>query len=207
SFLSAPVCLGMAVAAEPLIHLLWGGKWDAATPVFQLMLVSLFARLLAPMSLALAESRGNWRLRSLLMAADGLGLVASAALGAAFGGLFTVALWVSGYRILSGLTQCLYISHHAQVPLAQTLNMALPPALAALASAAAGLAAGQALLPASGLAASDLLAQTGLALAVFAGLFALAGLTLLRPRLRETLELFRTLRRPRAANPAAGTGG
>jgi len=200
-FLSAPACLGMAVAAGPLIHLLWGGRWDAATPVFQLMLMSLFARLLAPLSLALAESRGNWRLRSLLMAADGLGLVASAALGAAFGGLFAVALWVAGYRILSGLAQCLYISRHAEVPMAQTLNMALTPALVSLASAAAGLAAGRALLPASGM-----LVQTGLALAVFVVLYALAGLTLLRPRLREALELYRTLRRPMPEGPAAGAG-
>ena len=203
SFLSAPACLGMAVVAGPLIHLLWGGKWDAAAPVFQLMLVSQFARLLAPLSLALAESRGNWRLRSLLMAADGLGLVASAALGAACGGLFAVALWVSGYRILSGLGQCLYISRHADAPLGRTLSAALPSALAALAAAAAGLGAARTLLPASGPT-----IQTGLALAVFAALYALAGLTLLRPRLREALDLVRTLlHRPTADADATGTGG
>ena len=91
----------------------------------------------------------------------------------------------------------------------QTLGVALPPALAALACAAGGLAAGRAFLPVSGLSVSGLLAQAGLALAVFAALYALAGLTLLRPRLREALDLGRTLlNRPKAdAATATGAGG
>ncbi|MBA4356093.1 MAG: oligosaccharide flippase family protein [Humidesulfovibrio sp.] len=200
SFLSAPICLGMAIVAEPLIHLLWSGKWDASVPVFQLMLVSLFARLLAPLGLALAESRGNWRLRSLLMGADGLGLVASAALGAASGGLLAVALWISGYRILSGLAQCLLISRHAAVSTAQTLRAVLPPAVLSLACALAGMAAGRAVLPTSGLA-----PLAALSLAVFTALYALTSLTLLRQPLREVFELGRTLLRKPA--PATVTGG
>lgn len=198
-FLSAPVCLGMALAAEPLIHFLWQGKWDGATPVFQLMLVSLFARLLSPLSLALAESRGDWRLRSLLMAADGVGLVASAAMGALTGGIVAVAVWVSCYRVASGLGQCLLISQRAGVSLRQALMAALPPAVLALACAFVGMAAAR-LLPA----AAGPLPQTALALALFASLYVLGSLTLLRERLREVLELARSMRR--TAAPAAEAG-
>lgn len=200
SFLAAPICLGMAVAADPLIHLLWAGKWDAATPVFQLLLVSLFARLLAPLSLALAESRGHWRLRSLLMAADGLGLVTSAALGATLGGLLSVALWVSGYRILSGLAQCLFIGRSTAVPLSQTLGATLPPALLAIGGALVGMAAASALLPQAGA-----LAQVALALSLLTAVYALGCLTQLRPQWREALALARSLRS--TAHQTDRTGG
>lgn len=198
-FVSAPLSFCMAIAAEPVVSLLWQGKWDAATPVFQLMLCGLSARLLVPLSIALVESSGNWRLRSLLMAIDGLGLVLATAMGTAFGGLLAVAWWVAGYRILSGLAQCLFISRSAGIAPGQSLGSILPSVLLALGGSLASVALVRTLLPSAGA-----LAQSALSLALFTVLYALASLTLLKPRLNDLLELGRSLRRKTAMESEAG---
>jgi O-antigen/teichoic acid export membrane protein len=114
-FVVAPACAAMAVVADPLVRLLWAGKWDAAIPVTQIMAASMATRLLTPASRSIIEARGRWRLRGMLMSADAILTLAAAAVGAVSGGLLTIALWVGGYRFASGLVNCLVAGAAADI--------------------------------------------------------------------------------------------
>lgn len=184
SYLVTPLCLGLALVAGPLVHLLWRGKWDAATIVFQIILLGLFMRIQVPLSIALMESRGKWRFRSLLTICDGLGLLAAAALGTMTGGLLSIAAWVCGYRLVSGLIQCALIARSASISTTVLLRRMLPPAAAALACALAGHLLWGVLAPISG----EIMRAT-LSLLTFIGLYAVASFTLLRAQMDEARSL------------------
>lgn len=208
SYVVTPLCLGLALVAEPLVHHLWRGKWDPAAIVFQLILLGLFLRIQVPLGVALLESRGRWRFRSLLVACDGLGLVAAAGLGAANGGLVRIALCVAGYRLLSSLAQCVLMARQAGLIPAALLRRILKPAAVALACAAAAHLLGAALSPpggenpgASGLGTNELGAVV--ALGAFTALYALASLTLLCEQWREARALILDRFRRAAPQPEA----
>ncbi|MBU1041669.1 MAG: oligosaccharide flippase family protein [Proteobacteria bacterium] len=203
SYIVAPLCLGLVLVAGPLVHTLWHGKWDAATIVFQLILVGMFMRIQVPLGVALMESRGKWRLRSLLVLCDGLGLVAAAALGAKAGGLTSIAVYVGGYRLISSLLQCMVVSRSAEIPAAALLRRIIPPAATALACAALAYSLWSALCPISG----DI-ARAALTLGSFTGLYALASLTLMRSQTAEASALIlERFRRTGGGAKQAGNGG
>jgi O-antigen/teichoic acid export membrane protein len=184
SYVVTPLCFGLAIVAQPLVHHLWRGKWDAATIVFQFMLLGLFMRIQVPLSVALMESRGRWRFRSLLVVFDGFGLVAVAAVGALTGGLLTIALWVGGYRLISSLFQCILVARSAGIPTAEWLRKISIPSLTAIFCAAASHVLWNVLVPLPG----DI-AQALLTLATFTGLYALASITLLKEQMNEASAL------------------
>ncbi len=99
-------CFALVLAATPLIHGLWGGKWDRAIPVVQLLALSLPVKLVVPLCRSLIEGRGEWKFVSKLLLADGIGTLIAGGLGAWLGGLMTIAAVVSGYNLVLGLIFC-----------------------------------------------------------------------------------------------------
>jgi len=98
----------LVVLAEPLIHLLWAGKWDDATLGVQALGVGLPFRLLAPISISLVESRGHWRAAAFLTAFAAVGTLGAAALGASLGGATSIAICISVQQVVVGVVQSVF---------------------------------------------------------------------------------------------------
>ena len=99
-------CYGLFLAAGPLVHCLWAGKWDNAVPVVQILALSLPIRLMVPLCRTMIEGRGEWRLVSGLLAVDAIGTLLASSLGAWVGGLTTIACVMSAYNLVFGVFMC-----------------------------------------------------------------------------------------------------
>jgi O-antigen/teichoic acid export membrane protein len=106
-FSAAPVCVGLAVVADPLIKLLfWNGKWDGAIPVIQLTSIVLVPLLLSTMASALIEAQGRWGLQTSLMIIHATSTMVAAYLGSRTGNtLLSLTLWVGCQHGINGLVQ------------------------------------------------------------------------------------------------------
>lgn len=135
-------CFGLALAAPAAIHGLWGGKWDEAIPVVQILSLAMPVRLMIPLCRAMLEARGEWKLVSILSICDGLGLVVAGAVGALLGDLWAITLVVTGYNLISGFMYCAIVANSLLTP----LKSIFMPLLATLWIGLAALAAGGASL-------------------------------------------------------------
>lgn len=93
------ISFAMATVAEPLVHVIWSGKWDLAVPVIQILGVTALPRVITPIARSLLEARGQWRFVAMISWVDAFGLIASAAIGAALGGLLSIAIAVGIYNV------------------------------------------------------------------------------------------------------------
>ena len=100
---SVPLSLAFALAAPLVIRLLWHGKWNMAIGATQTLAACVPAWLVLHCVRALLEARGLWRLRFLLLAGNGFGGIAAAAIGTWFGSVESIALSVSSFYVLFGL--------------------------------------------------------------------------------------------------------
>jgi teichuronic acid exporter len=116
-------CFALVLTANPLVHGLWGGKWDSAIPVVQLLALSLPIKLVVPLCRSLLEGRGEWKFVSTLLLADGIGTIIAGGVGAWLGGLMTIAAVVSGYNLLFGLMFCGFVTKRIG---GQLRNMLVP---------------------------------------------------------------------------------
>jgi teichuronic acid exporter len=116
-------CFALVLTANPLVHGLWGGRWDSAIPVVQLLALSLPIKLVVPLCRSLLEGRGEWKFVSTLLLADGIGTIIAGGVGAWLGGLMTIAAVVSGYNLLSGLMFCGFVTKRIG---GQLRNMLVP---------------------------------------------------------------------------------
>lgn len=110
-------CFALVVASPAGIHALWGGKWDEAIPVVQLLSLTMPIRLMIPLCRAMLEARGEWRVMSVLSISDGMGIILAGALGAWTGELLTITGVVSGYNLVSGLLYCGVVARRLHIPL------------------------------------------------------------------------------------------
>lgn len=110
-------CFALVVASPAGIHALWGGKWDEAIPVVQLLSLTMPIRLMIPLCRAMLEARGEWRVMSVLSISDGMGIILAGALGAWTGELLTITGVVSGYNLVSGLLYCGVVARRLLIPL------------------------------------------------------------------------------------------
>jgi O-antigen/teichoic acid export membrane protein len=104
------ICFAMFISAGALVHGLWGGKWDSAIPVVQLLALSLPIKMVMPLCRSLMEGRGQWQLVSALLLADGVGTVIAGGFGAWLGGVTSIASVVSLYNLVFGLFFCGFIT-------------------------------------------------------------------------------------------------
>jgi O-antigen/teichoic acid export membrane protein len=103
--LGAPACVALAVLSPALLHLVWQGKWDDATPVVQCLSIALFSWVLGQLSLQMVSALGAWRVHAALVGLDAVTLMGAAAVGARSGDLTQLALWVSAQRLCWGFVQ------------------------------------------------------------------------------------------------------
>jgi PST family polysaccharide transporter len=98
-----PLAISFALAAPLAIHLLWHGKWDIAAQATQVLAACLPAWLVIHCARALLEARGYWRLRFGLLTVNGVGGIASAAIGTFFGGVEQIAASVAVFYVVFSL--------------------------------------------------------------------------------------------------------
>lgn len=105
TLVAAPMCVAAALAVPAAIELVWQGKWRDASVVSQVMLLALLTRLMSPLSRALLEALGRWRLQAVSILIDGLGMMAvtGAATWLAEGDIPRIAITIAAYRLAGGL--------------------------------------------------------------------------------------------------------
>jgi O-antigen/teichoic acid export membrane protein len=131
-------CFAFVLAAAALVHNLWAGKWDSAIPVVQLLALSLPIKMVMPLCRSLLEGRGEWRLVSTLLLADGIGTVIAGGVGAWLGGVISIASLVSAYNLGFGLFFCAFVVTRIRAEAGPTLaRMLLTLALGIIAISAA----------------------------------------------------------------------
>jgi PST family polysaccharide transporter len=105
-----PLAISFALAAPLAIHLLWHGKWDVAARATQVLAACVPAWLVIHCARALLEARGYWRLRFGLLAVNGVGGIASAAIGTFFGSVEHIAISVTVFYVAFSLLLLLGLS-------------------------------------------------------------------------------------------------
>jgi hypothetical protein len=95
----------------------------------QLLALSLPIKMVMPLCRSLMEGRGEWRLVSTLLLADGIGTVLAGGLGAWLGGVTSIAAVISAYNLAFGLFFCGFITRR----ISGRLGAAFVPMLSAFA--------------------------------------------------------------------------
>ncbi|MBS0178420.1 MAG: oligosaccharide flippase family protein [Nitrospira sp.] len=96
------VSFALVLSAPALLHFLWGGKWDSATIVVQLLGLSLPVKMVLSLCRSLMEGRGEWKFISYLLLVDGAGTVLAAFTGGLFGGVAMIAAMIAAYNVIFG---------------------------------------------------------------------------------------------------------
>jgi O-antigen/teichoic acid export membrane protein len=134
-FFSATAGAGFALVAEPLVHLVWAGKWNDAVPAAQMFALALPFLLLNPLAVSTLEARGRWRALSWLLWLHAGSTLLAAAIGSGAGTVAGVAAWVAGQHAVNGVVQYVLAGRALGVTLGQLLTVLLrsaaPVALAA----------------------------------------------------------------------------
>ncbi len=184
------VIFSISAVAEPVIGIVWSGKWDAAVPVVEIIAATSLSRVLAPLAVSLLEARGAWRTVAAMSWVEGLGLMASAAVGVSLGGLIAVAWSIGASMIIVGLLYLFVIFRHTDLSAAALARAALlPQAIAAGALAISWSGAAVLAVPPGSFV--DALAKGGGYIAGFALLLILFG----RHVIRTVIALIGTVRR------------
>lgn len=135
SLFVVPLSAAMFFVADAAITLLWSGKWNAAIPVVQILLIVLPARVLSLLSMPLVEAQGRWRLRAALLYGRVVGVTVCAAAGAWMGGLVSIALCIGGFQLASALMGCIVAGRLVQLQARDVLAAMAPPVVVAIISA------------------------------------------------------------------------
>jgi PST family polysaccharide transporter len=98
-----PVFGGLAFVIGPFIHLVWGGKWDDAIVVSQILLLVLPFRLLAPLYRSLLEARGKWAMASAMLVVQAGGVLLSAVWGGLGGSVASIVVWIASWQVIYSL--------------------------------------------------------------------------------------------------------
>jgi PST family polysaccharide transporter len=104
-----PLSAAMALLVGPMIHLLWGGRWDQAIIVAQSILLVLPIRLASPLSRAFLEARGRWAAVTALQVCDVVGVLTAAALGGYIGTVPAIAVAIAVWQVAIGFIQLVLV--------------------------------------------------------------------------------------------------
>lgn len=196
ALLFGPLFVAILITASPFIHVAWAGKWDQAIPVVQVLAVAFLANITAPLTAAIVEAHGRWRLRAVILVLSSTTTIAAAAAGAALAGILGVAVLVTVQRVMMGLVNAYIAARLADTRMSQVYRqMAAPLVLAIVAGAIAWLAA-NILSPHPS-------ANLVLALLTFAVLYMIFAAVFMRERIGEVLN---TLKRNRTAESSIPPG-
>ena len=137
-----PVCFMQAAVAEPLLHLMFGARWNGAIPLVQILSLGLPGDAVAWVAGALLVARGEFRRDLVLLAGFTPPFFLCAVLGAWWDGATGVAVGVSLYYALVKPVNSWLVFRPAMGPRDFVQIFVTPVLLAAAAIGGAALAAG-----------------------------------------------------------------
>lgn len=114
-------CL-LIITAEPLINELWHGKWNQSILVVQIIAASMSTRLLTPLGRSLLEARRKWKLTSILLAFDAVGVISATLIGVFWGSLYEITISVAIYRFVYGIAYLLIMAKSSKITIKQILR-------------------------------------------------------------------------------------
>lgn len=109
--ISFPVCFATIIMVGPVIHQIWGGKWDQSIIVTQTLLLSLPIRFIPPISRAFLEARGKWNIVAIILCIDAIGIIGSAFIGGMISTLLAIVLAISIWRFCIGIFQAILVPY------------------------------------------------------------------------------------------------
>lgn len=132
-------CLGLAAVMEPLEKLLWHGKWEAAVVPVMVLGVFFAFRVSFGLCAAVLMAAGRFRAFSFLTMAEGVGVMAAGAIGAAIHGDATgIAMWTGAQLAIGRLVATVIVLKPLGIGAGEVLRAGVPAwLLATLAAAAA----------------------------------------------------------------------
>lgn len=126
--MASPVAVSAGFVLPVVIVGIWGSKWLAAALPAEVLAVSLGARLLTPVAMAVYQVQGRWRSGALVGAVDGGLIVGAAIVGSVSGEVATVAYAVALVRSVAALGEGILAARLVSLPTLRTLRaVALPP--------------------------------------------------------------------------------
>ena len=96
------ICVGLAAAAEPAIHLMYGHKWDRAIPVVQILAAAMTFNISFALSVNLIMAQGRYKEMFWFNVWRAAGFVVLVGIGAKLGGEVTVACATALFLLLFG---------------------------------------------------------------------------------------------------------
>ena len=114
AYLGAPLCLLQAVLAEPGLRFLYGTKWEAAVPVFQVLSIGMIPTLINGQNWSMLQARGQFRTVCWFSAVCAASVLLSVCIGDWMGSALAVACCVTvTYGIITPVHTWLAIRPHA----------------------------------------------------------------------------------------------
>lgn len=134
--LGTPVAIAAAFMLPELIVVVWGTRWlDAARPA-EILALTVGARLLTPVSMAVYQAQGRWKTAACVGLVDGAVVVMAAAVGALQGDVVAVAGAVGVARMSASMVETGLASALVGLPPFRTVWHACMPTVLTLAAAA-----------------------------------------------------------------------
>jgi len=188
AFVTCPAGALLFLAADPGIHLLWQGRWDAAIPVTEAVAASLVVQAVVPACAIAIETVGRWGIRMLLQLLDGVSLMAvtwvAATVPDADAG--TIAWILVAQRVVFGAVFVVVSGRLIRCGggrlVADLLRLAVP----------VGAAAAAAMFASSMLAIEDRYAMLAIRLAVFVPIWFAIAAIVARGEMSEVVEIARS---------------
>jgi O-antigen/teichoic acid export membrane protein len=103
NLVAVPLGLMQAIAAEPIVRLLFDSSWYGATPVVQFLSLGLLTQPMQLMTTSLLLAQGKFRLLTVLSVAQGATIVLSSVVGAVIGTPAAIAVCVAVAMFANGL--------------------------------------------------------------------------------------------------------
>lgn len=136
----AIMSFGIFTVGEPLVHVLWSGKWDESIPVLRVFACALPLLFFSAASVTLIESRGRWRELAWIQGTEGLLTSVAAYFGALTGSLMWTAVTIALMRVFVALFKYLRACRLLELSPAAILAKAVPALLLPLVAAIMALA-------------------------------------------------------------------
>jgi O-antigen/teichoic acid export membrane protein len=98
--IAIPICTLCAIISPIGIHILWQAKWDQAAIVTQVLLFVMSVRFINPILKSLLEARGRWHIVTLMMLAQGGGVLLASWIGGVIGSVQAIVYCIGGWQLV-----------------------------------------------------------------------------------------------------------
>lgn len=126
-FAAAPCLVLAALLAEPVMGLVWAGRWDGAVPAVTVLALAGIGRIMESLGYCAIEAKGHWRRRAVLAWVGAVAMLSAAGLGAAIGTVTAIATAVGAGQVVMAITVNIAVARLLELRWMSLLAAMLPP--------------------------------------------------------------------------------